>query len=385
MKVIYYSHHFFADCDFPLVKALQDKGVDVHYYMPLEKGFRRGTIIELDSPIKKSRFIKASKVPELKKFKECIDLDRLYLIQGSKWPYSIWLWLYTVYHMNRLHADVFHFTWQFTFRLEKLIPFFLRVKNKVMTVHDPISHSGMNFEKNRMLSFQFTDSFILLNQIQAEAFSKMYNIPDHKIYYSQLGSYETIRHVSAANHNIRCPYVLYFGSINQYKGIEYLLKAMKTVHDERPDIHLIIAGGGKFYFDVSDYQQLDYVHIFNRYVGIQELAGFLKDALFTICPYKDATQSGVVQTSLAMDVPVVATRVGNMPEVVKDGHNGLIVPPCDSKSLSSAILRLINDTTLLNTFKDNIKKDKSTYMSWNNIAEQYLKVYEQFSEGSYDK
>lgn len=70
-----------------------------------------------------------------------------------------------------------------------------------------------------------------------------------------------------------------------------------------------------------------------------QLAGLLNDALFAVCPYKDATQSGVIQTAFSMDCPVIGTDVGALPEAIDNGVTGLIVPPCNSEALAHAIIR----------------------------------------------
>ena len=49
MKVIYYTMPFFADCDFPLIKELQDKGVDVRVYIPIHNKFKSASIIEVEN------------------------------------------------------------------------------------------------------------------------------------------------------------------------------------------------------------------------------------------------------------------------------------------------------------------------------------------------
>ena len=78
MKVIYYTNPFFADCDFPLIKELQDKGIDVRVYMHINNKFRSSSIIEFDKPFTKWGLIRASKMKEMNIYSDCLDLDRLY-------------------------------------------------------------------------------------------------------------------------------------------------------------------------------------------------------------------------------------------------------------------------------------------------------------------
>lgn len=105
------------------------------------------------------------------------------------------------------------------------------------------------------------------------------------------------------------------------------------------------------------------------------LFGVLSGFSIAICPYKDATQSGVVQTSFSMGVPVIATNVGALPETVKDGVNGIIVPACDVKSLSVSISELYTDKIKLEEFRKNIKSNWARQNEWNTIAKDYIKTY----------
>lgn len=384
MKIIYYSHPFFADCDFPLVKELQEKGIDVRCYMSIKYKFLRSNIIEFQKPCRRWGIYKASRFADMKLYSSCIDLDRLYFICGDisrKWMPSSWLlWAFVFIHMLLQRADVMHITWQFVGRekILKRIPFF---KKRVMTVHDPIQHSDIKgYEANeneRIDSFKWADRYMLLNSGQVELFSKTYNIDRKRIMVSGLGAYNSILHVNQEGMMPIWdkPYILYFGQITPHKGIEYLLEAMKEVHKVNPEVGLIIAGGGKLYFDYSPYKDLNYVRLLNYYIGVKELVGLIRYSLFTICPYKDATQSGVVQTSLVLEKPTIVTRVGALPEMVKEGLYGIVVSPCSAQSLSDAICELLNHPEKRSQMVDNIKKQWIPSMAWDNIAEKYIELY----------
>lgn len=382
MKVIYYSKPFFSDCDFPLVKALQDKGVDVHYYIPLPRKFRRSVLFNFKEPMMKMRFIKASSLEDMQIYKDSIDLNRLYFISGyrynEKWLPSWIMWFYVIWHMSRLKADIFHFDWPFSGLFERLIPLWNFKGKKIMTVHDPIPHSGkdgIKSEKERKDAFKWADEFVLLNKVQSKDFSLRYNIAESKISYSYLGAYDTIASVKPIPSGIKEPYILFFGFIAQYKGLEYLLEAMVKVHEQCPELKLVVAGGGELYFDAAKYMNVDYIEWRHRYIDVPELAGLLKDCEFTICPYKDATQSGVIQTAFSMCTPAIATNVGALPKTVSNGETGLIVPPCDVKSLEKAIIQLHQDKDMLLTMRSNIHGKWMPSMSWNSIADDYISVY----------
>ena len=265
------------------------------------------------------------------------------------------------------------------FQLEFCLLYIPFIRKKVITVHDPLQHSGTKNEelqeKARKRTFKWAQSFILLNSQQVDCFSNKYNISKEMIFVSKLGVYDSIKYVNKEENNYKKPYILFFGQILPYKGIEYLLEAMLKVNVACPNVNLIIAGGGQIYFDVSKYKNLDYIIFENRYIGIAELAGMINKSLFVVCPYKDATQSGVIQTAFALDTPVVATNVGALANMVNDGVYGIIVPPCDSISLASVLIELINNPKKLKLFKENIRQQWLPTMSWKDIVDDYLVLY----------
>ena len=106
-----------------------------------------------------------------------------------------------------------------------------------------------------------------------------------------------------------------------------------------------------------------------------ELAQLLVDCEYVVCPYTDATQSGVIHTAFSMGKTVVATDVGALKEVVIDGFTGLLVPPRDSGKLGEAMIELLSDKMMKRNMEKNISEMCKTKWSWNEIAETYILVY----------
>ena len=85
------------------------------------------------------------------------------------------------------------------------------------------------------------------------------------------------------------------------------MPAFVKIHDTYPDVKLIVAGGGEFCFDDSLYKNLDYIEFRHRFIPDTELIDLIKHCKFMVCPYTDATQSGVIMSAFAFNVPVLAT------------------------------------------------------------------------------
>jgi glycosyltransferase involved in cell wall biosynthesis len=135
--------------------------------------------------------------------------------------------------------------------------------------------------------------------------------------------------------------LLFFGKVRPYKGVDVLLRAMALV----PDVELGIVG--EFYEDrarldalVDELGLAERIHVTPDYLPAHRIpevfAGF--DAL--VLPYRTATASQLVALAHWHGLPVVATRVGNFPETVRDGVDGLLCSPGDVLGLAGALRSL---------------------------------------------
>lgn len=129
------------------------------------------------------------------------------------------------------------------------------------------------------------------------------------------------------------------------KGIDVLLRAARLVADGRPDVMFVIAGDGELRHDLE-------VQIERSGLGgCVTLLGFWPDLrevyaaadVVALSSWSEGTPVALIEAAAA-GRPVVATRVGGVPDVVVDGETGLLVDAGDSAQLAAAILRLVSDT-----------------------------------------
>lgn len=381
MKIIYFSQTFFADCDFPLVRELQSRGHDVRYYLPITSFNKRSALLDIKQLYPHTGIFPAISIyPEFEEYKDEIDLSKLYVVnqryKQKFHPVNLWLYLKLAFHFMRQKADVIHCVLPPTLSFKAI---YLARKKLVLTLHDPFTHSGKRnkrTERDRMHAFKYIRKLILLNTKQLDEFKTAYKISENRIFLSKLGMYDSITRVESVSPKVKRPFILFFGLISPYKGLEYLMQSMLDVHKSHPEVNLVVAGGGKLYFDMNPYNDLDYIHVINHYIPTAELAGLLKECLFAVCPYKDATQSGVVQTAFSLDVPMIVTNVGALPESVRDGETGLVVPPRNVEALTCAINQLLEDRNLLELMRNKIETVWKRNMAWDTIASQYEKCYQ---------
>ncbi len=169
-------------------------------------------------------------------------------------------------------------------------------------------------------------------------------------------------------------YLLFFGFIRAYKGLDLLLQALPLVKD--PDIHLIIAG--EYYGDPAPYESLisgnnleDRVHRFTDFIPTEDVRYFFSAADLVVQPYKSATNSGITQVAYHFEKPMVVTNVGGLPEVVPDGKAGFVVAP-EPEAIAAGIERFFSGNYGAQ-MQSGLRDEKRKY-SWDTFVEVLLKT-----------
>jgi glycosyltransferase involved in cell wall biosynthesis len=166
-------------------------------------------------------------------------------------------------------------------------------------------------------------------------------------------------------------YILFFGFIRKYKGLDILLEAMNDEQIKQSGIQLIIAG--EFYEPREQYDQLieqynlsGSIKLFTEFIPNEEVPYYFCAADLIVQPYRSATQSGITQVAYQFEKPMVVTNVGGLHEVVKDGETGFVVAP-EPKQIADAILRFYQPNSLPN-LKAAMQMEKAKY-SWKTFTD----------------
>lgn len=165
-------------------------------------------------------------------------------------------------------------------------------------------------------------------------------------------------------------YLLFFGFIRKYKGLDVLLESLTHLED---DIHLIIAGEVYGSFDtyqkqINEYNISNRVHLFNEYISDEKVATYFCSSDICVLPYRSATQSGITAIAHHFELPIVATDVGGLKNTI--GNTGLIANQINAKSISDQIHIFFNDSKK-EELKSNIREFKNKN-SWKNFAERIV-------------
>jgi D-inositol-3-phosphate glycosyltransferase len=175
--------------------------------------------------------------------------------------------------------------------------------------------------------------------------------------------------------------VLFFGAIRSYKGLADLIRAFPRIRASVPGACLLIAG--RPFGDFAPYERAiaeagigDCTGLHLAYHAIDDVAKFFRAADVVALPYRSASQSGVAQLAFAFAKPIVATRVGGLPEVIEEGRTGLLVEPRDQEAMAGAIARLLTDPSLRQSMGTLASEVATSRYSWDRIAEMTLNVYD---------
>ena len=280
------------------------------------------------------------------------------------------------------HPEIVHFD-DISLRMSLSI-FRLRQYNIVLSIHDPIYHSGENTWRDalsRKLAFRWVNHFILHNHRQKQAFISRYRLLSHKVKTIPLGIYNAYRYWQNIEIQQAANTILFFGRLSAYKGIETLLQAALRVAEKLSGIQVIIAGRPPTNYTIPPIPPLPNdgsILLIDNYISNARAAELFQKATVVVCPYHEATQSGVVLAAYAFDRPVIATRTGGLPEYVEDGNTGILVDPRNAVQLANAIITVLSDRKKQQKFKTGINKISEDKLNWKNIARQTINFYSHF-------
>ena len=168
------------------------------------------------------------------------------------------------------------------------------------------------------------------------------------------------------------PLALYFGFVRPYKGLRHLIDAIPAAFEAIGSLEILIVG--EFWGDRDEYLERieetgfgDRVTVRDEYVPNEEVGLYFSAADIVVLPYTTASASGIIQVAYGFGKPVVTTTVGSLPEVVREGKTGYLVPPGDHRALAGAIIRFFREGDS-SEFERNIEEFRPRF-SWDRYTE----------------
>ena len=171
--------------------------------------------------------------------------------------------------------------------------------------------------------------------------------------------------------------ILYVGRFVKMKGTEYLVKAFKTVKEDLPDAKLFLGGYGPEELNLKALVKglgLSDVKFLGK-LGRKDMARYLKGCTVFAFPSTSEGFPLTIVEAMSAGCPMVSTNVRGLPEVLKDGRNGMLVNPRDPEALGKKIVKLLKTPAMREKFSRNNVRDAEQY-SWENIVSKILKKLE---------
>ncbi len=177
-------------------------------------------------------------------------------------------------------------------------------------------------------------------------------------------------------------YILFFGFIRDYKGLDLLLKALASEELKNTPIKALIAG--EFYCDSAPYFKMieelgvqNKVIMHNHFIADQEVGNYFGTADIVVQPYKHATQSGVTQIGYHFEKPMLVTDVGGLSEIIPHQKVGYVVDP-KPESITEALSDFFENQRQVE-FEENLKEEKKKF-AWSKMTEAIFEVYKKTNQ-----
>lgn len=237
-----------------------------------------------------------------------------------------------------------------------LIKYFLNKYDKFVVMSNKV--------KDDLLSLKPNAEFIFLEHPLYDHFGEKKDVLESKKYIFE-SRFEELKNKKL---------LLYFGFIRDYKGLDILIDTISKLDDS---YHLVIAGEVYGNFEKYD-QQINNLGVNQkitkmvRYINDEEVSKLFSASDVCILPYKSATQSGIVGISYNFDLPLIATNVGGLAEMILPHNTGLISDEVSSESIQISIEKYF-DNELKTNFSINIQNYKNI-ANWNTFAKGILSL-----------
>jgi glycosyltransferase involved in cell wall biosynthesis len=171
-------------------------------------------------------------------------------------------------------------------------------------------------------------------------------------------------------------FVLNVAAFEQKKGQEVLIRAFHSLTAAYPSLKLVMIGGNAPLFDGLQQMALD-LGLNEKIVFIKDLphakiAPYFENATLFVLPSRIEPFGIVLLEAGAFGLPVIASRVGGIPEIISSPSLGILVEPDDSSALAAAMLEVLSDPTSARTQGENLRQHVCTIFSWSNTAKTYF-------------
>jgi len=249
---------------------------------------------------------------------------------------------------------------------------------KVLSIADNIIPHERRIGDN-LFTWYFTgssDGFITMSKTVLKDLKRLR--PEAPMAFTPHPLYDSFGKIVSREHSLKelnldpsYRYLLFFGFIREYKGLDWLLEAFAQKQLRRFPVKLIVAGefytsAEKYYHIIRENHLTDHVILRTDFIADNEVAYYFGASDMIVQPYKSATQSGVTQIAFNYNKPMLVTDVGGLGETIPDGKVGYVVKP-GPDAIAEAICDFYENDRC-EFFTQNVINEKEKF-SWGNMVE----------------
>lgn len=285
--------------------------------------------------------------------------------------------------------DIIHDTTGTPARNVVIWPILLRWAPLVVTEHDPDPHLGIRPKPGTRLAKEWMKHaaahvFVHGPRCRRQLLDRGW--PQEKvsvIRHGHLGLFDRPQytHIPRREHDI-----LFFGELRYNKGIDWLPAIAERVVERHPDATFIVAGSAKTAPAPNGTNGLPrlleamkrqpYFEVHDRFIPDDEVAYFFRRAGITVMPYREATQSGIAMIAMPLGSTLVATNVGDLPDVVRHDQTGFITEP-GVDDVTALLVELLADPARTRRVRAAAERFARRECDWGTIVQQAVGTYEQ--------
>jgi len=357
-KIIWLTSSYFYDVDLPIVPVIaKNHCIDWYIFLEYSKSYNDDEILSttfskndnMNVTVNKSKM----RVKDPRRI--LLFLKLIKMIKKEK---------YDIVYINRF--DIFLFP----------LLYLCKVKNVVYACHDVVSHVGFNKYFDFMQKFIFNrfKNFHIFSQEQYNIFMSKYsgkNVFMARLVLKDFGKSE----MKPKTNKI---VFTYFGEIRENKGIEYLIEVGNKLYETHHGHFIINIFGYTPEWEKYE-KQIKYSEVFNldiRRIKNNEIPDIFCSSHFVVLPYKDVTQSGILNIAYNYYTPVISSDFKGFKEYVDDGENGFLFKPMDSDDLYRKMKYIIEHFEDYLQIKQNLMDFVEKNCSINSITDEYLKFFD---------
>jgi len=339
-----------------IAKYFTKKGNEVHVITSRDKGCKRLT------------------------FEEGFYVHSLYWLK-IKFFGGFLFWINVFLQLRKIKPNIIHFQ---CIDIGIFAVFLMKILKKPYVVWgqgSDIYQSKFFNKKLLKVVIKNADGVIAMNQDMQQKIKKMYN---RDIFIVPTGI-DLKRFNNLSRKEIRASLnlkndekiILFIGNLRPVKGVIFLIQAMKFIIDKNMNVRLFIVGSGEERKNleniVKKYDLQKYVTFFGRVSNLKISENIVASDLFVLPSLSEGFPL-VILEAMASGLPIIASNVGGLSEIIKDFENGFLVKPKNPEKIAEKVIFLLNDEKLRKTISKNNKEEAKKYC-WKNVIEKLENIY----------